>query len=72
MPDLDLNYFNSLLQQEKEELLKFTAQEGMGKHASLKDSTEELSLIDNHPADIGSELLNVLRTCPFMNSVLEH
>lgn len=54
--DLDYAYFTRLLQQEKESLLTFMSQEGMGKHASLKDSTEELSLIDNHPADMGSEL----------------
>jgi len=81
MPDLDLDYFNRLLQQEKEELLKFMAQEGMGKHASLKDSTEELSLIDNHPADIGSELFERskdlslheqrLKTLQDINSALE-
>jgi len=58
MADLELNYayFRHLLQQEKESLLTFMAQEGMGKHASLKDSTKELSLVDNHPADLGSEL----------------
>ena len=56
MTDLDLEYYSRLLQQEKDSLLSFMAQEGMGKHVSLKDSIEELSLIDNHPADTGSEL----------------
>ncbi len=28
---------------------------GIGKHESFKDSIEELSLYDNHPADVGSE-----------------
>lgn len=56
MADLELDYFSRLLQQEKDSLLSFMAQEGMGKHVSLKDSIAELSLIDNHPADTGSEL----------------
>ena len=56
MTDLDLEYYSRLLQQEKDSLLSFMAQEGMGKHVSFKDSIEELSLIDNHPADTGSEL----------------
>jgi YteA family regulatory protein len=56
MSELDFDHFIRLLQEEKEGLLKFMAQEGMGKHASLRDSTEELSMIDNHPADMGSEL----------------
>ena len=61
MTDLDLEYYSRLLQQEKDSLLSFMAQEGMGKHVSLKDSIEELSLIDNHPADTGSELLSAPR-----------
>ncbi|NLX90069.1 MAG: hypothetical protein GXZ07_00490 [Firmicutes bacterium] len=52
MPELDLNYFSSLLQREKELLL--STDEGMG--ISLRESIQELSLIDNHPADTGSEL----------------
>jgi len=34
---------------------KLSRAEGLGKHESLKDSTQELSLYDNHPADLGSE-----------------
>lgn len=57
MNGLDYEYFTRLLQQERENLLSFmAAAEGMGKHASFKDSIEELSLVDNHPADTGSEL----------------
>lgn len=29
--------------------------EGLQKHVGLRDSTQELSMIDNHPADLGSE-----------------
>ncbi|MGI6308890.1 MAG: TraR/DksA C4-type zinc finger protein [Dethiobacteria bacterium] len=56
MTELDYAYFNYLLQQEKESLLEFIDPEGMGKQVSLKDSIGELSLIDNHPADTGTEL----------------
>lgn len=52
MPELDLNHFSDLLQKEKELLL--STDEGMG--VSLRESIQELSLIDNHPADTGSEL----------------
>lgn len=52
MPELDLNHFSNLLQKEKELLL--STDEGMG--VSLRESIQELSLIDNHPADTGSEL----------------
>ena len=62
MTDLDLEYYSRLLQQEKDSLLSFMAQEGMGKHVSLKDSIEELSLIDNHPADqLGLEHSRIYR-----------
>jgi len=56
MPELDLNYFNNLLQKEKEELLESDAHEGAGAHISFRESIQELSMIDNHPADVGSEL----------------
>lgn len=56
MTDLDFEYYSRLLQQEKDSLLSFMALEGMGEHVSFKDSIEELSLVDNHPADTGSEL----------------
>ena len=56
MPELDLNYFSRLLQKEKEELLESDAFEGIGVHTSFRESIQELSLLDNHPADIGSEL----------------
>ncbi len=56
MIELDYAHFNHLLQQEKESLLQFIGEEEMSQHVSLKDSTGELSLIDNHPADTGSEL----------------
>jgi YteA family regulatory protein len=56
MSNIDYSYYRGLLEKEKEELLKFVAQEGMGKHLSFKESTQELSLYDNHPADTGSEL----------------
>jgi YteA family regulatory protein len=29
--------------------------EGLQKHESLRDATQELSMVDNHPADLGSE-----------------
>ncbi|MGI5875339.1 MAG: TraR/DksA C4-type zinc finger protein [Dethiobacteria bacterium] len=56
MAYIDYDYFTQLLERERDELLKFVGQEGMGKQVSFKDSTQELSLYDNHPADTGSEL----------------
>ena len=56
MSDMNYSHFARLLQAEKDSILSFIAEEGMGKHVSFKDSIEELSLIDNHPADTGSEL----------------
>lgn len=56
MTALNYAHFNHLLQQEKNSLLKFFEQEGLAKQVSMKDSFGELSLIDNHPADVGSEL----------------
>ncbi|NMB41648.1 MAG: conjugal transfer protein TraR [Firmicutes bacterium] len=54
--ELDYGYFSRLLQKKKDELLKFKTREEAGKHISLKESTSELSMFDNHPADMGSEL----------------
>ncbi|NLJ56927.1 MAG: hypothetical protein GX334_07780 [Firmicutes bacterium] len=56
MTALDFTHFNHLLQQEKDSLLKYFEQEGLARQESMKDSFGELSLIDNHPADVGSEL----------------
>lgn len=44
--------YRALLEQEKRELLARMA----GENFSLRESTGELSLVDNHPADLGSEL----------------
>ena len=81
MAKLDYAHFNRLLQQEKAALLQDVGEEGRGRHSSLKDSTGELSLIDNHPADTGSELFerskdlalheNRLKTLDEINRALE-
>ena len=53
---LDKNHFSNKLLQEKERLNKKMSQsEGLGRHENLKESTQELSLYDNHPADMGTE-----------------
>ncbi len=36
-------------------LLQLGNAEGLQKHGSLRDSVGELSVVDNHPADMGSE-----------------
>ncbi|HHU75579.1 MAG TPA: hypothetical protein GXZ24_01585 [Firmicutes bacterium] len=54
-PDYDLNYFRDLLQKEKRDLQQKN-HGGIGEQVSFKESIQELSLIDNHPADVGSEL----------------
>ncbi len=51
---LDMQYYRSILEKERARFVK-KMPEGMGKHESLKDSTQELSLYDNHPADVASE-----------------
>lgn len=52
----DINYFRNKLEKERDSFLnKMKLAEGMQKHESLKDSTQELSLYDNHPADLASE-----------------
>ncbi|EEG76476.1 TraR/DksA C4-type zinc finger protein [Dethiobacter alkaliphilus] len=44
------------LEQLKKDLLEQTEfTEGMQEHEGLRDATQELSVIDNHPADVGSE-----------------
>lgn len=44
------------LEQIKKDLLEQTEfTEGLQKHEGLRDSTQELSMVDNHPADLGSE-----------------
>lgn len=46
------SYYYTLLEKEKNKLLSLMAREGF----SLRESTAELSVVDNHPADTGSEL----------------
>jgi YteA family regulatory protein len=44
------------LEQIKKELLEQTDfTEGLQEHNGLRDATQELSMVDNHPADLGSE-----------------
>jgi DnaK suppressor protein len=48
--------YRRLLAEERDRLQKkLSRAEGLGRHENLKDSTQELSLYDNHPADLGSE-----------------
>lgn len=56
MQQWQLDYFAHKLKEIKQSLLEEIGREGMGKHTSLRESIQELSLIDNHPADVGSEL----------------
>ncbi len=53
---LDAEFYRGLLTAERDRLKhKMPGAEGMEKHESLKESTQELSAYDNHPADLGSE-----------------
>ena len=57
MKDEQIEYFTQKLQQEKQILIKQMAslkETGLG--STLGESIGELSVCDNHPADIGSEL----------------
>lgn len=56
MAELDYVRFNRLLQREKASLLRHMNGGMPEGPLSLKDSIGELSLVDNHPADTGSEL----------------
>ncbi len=47
--------YEKLKRIEKEMADNIEKNTGIGKHESLRDSIEELSLYDNHPADLGSE-----------------
>lgn len=52
-----LNYFQGMLEKKQEDLVKLINnmnEDGLGQ--SMKDSIGELSLIDNHPGDVGSEV----------------
>jgi YteA family regulatory protein len=51
-----LQRFKQQLQKMKDDLLEQTENtEGLQKHESLRDATQELTVVDNHPADIASE-----------------
>ncbi len=50
--DVAQSHYHSLLEQEKKKILSLMSREGF----SLRESIAELSVVDNHPADIGSEL----------------
>ncbi len=49
------DFYQKLKEMEAEILEALEKNNGMGKHQSFRDSVEELSLYDNHPADLGSE-----------------
>ena len=51
-----LSYFRWLLESEKRDMLdSLSSLEEAEKIGGLKDSLQELSMYDNHPADIGTE-----------------
>lgn len=50
--EADQNKYLALLEEEKKKVLSSVAREGV----SLRENTGELSVVDNHPADTGSEL----------------
>ncbi len=54
--DSNYHFFAKLLEEEKEKIQKTLAVDKQERNISLKDSFQELSLVDNHPADTGSEL----------------
>lgn len=54
---LDKEAIKEYLIKEKQRLQdQLYAEEGIGRSISLRDNVDELSLVDNHPADLGSEL----------------
>lgn len=53
--NLDLEFYRNLLREEKDKLKKKMTEDQIGGKGNLKDSTRELSLYDNHPADLSSE-----------------
>ncbi|WP_432400720.1 TraR/DksA C4-type zinc finger protein [Wukongibacter sp. M2B1] len=56
MDKKDLQHFKDRLFEEKQEVLNgIESEEENGVHSPLKDYYSELSVYDNHPADIGSE-----------------
>lgn len=55
MNSQQLEHLRQKLLKEKEEILR-NDNENYGLSRSMRDSMEELSLMDNHPADIGTEL----------------
>lgn len=54
---LDYQYFAALLKEEREKIKESLSPSNIGnKEDSLRESTQEISFVDNHPADTGSEL----------------
>ena len=49
------HYYQKLKEMENEITEALENNNGMGSHESLRDSVKELSLYDNHPADLASE-----------------
>jgi YteA family regulatory protein len=61
-------YFEDLLRRERERLEKYALGiEETGLDASQRDSTGELSLYDNHPADVGSEVFERAKDLALIN-----
>ncbi len=56
MHGLNVEEFARRLQDEKSKVLHSLNQDGITRQVALKEGIQELSLVDNHPADSGSEL----------------
>ncbi len=52
----DVGEFARQLQEERQRLFLSLEQEGITRQTALKEGIQELSVVDNHPADSGSEL----------------
>ena len=56
MHELNVDDFARRLNDEKNKILQSLHHDGITRQVALKEGIQELSLIDNHPADSGSEL----------------
>ncbi|HLR21350.1 MAG TPA: TraR/DksA C4-type zinc finger protein [Tissierellaceae bacterium] len=69
MDKAKMDYFKNKLIQEKKKMLSILNKELNTEHGFLEINATELSIVDNHPGDIGTEVFLIERNKGFKNQI---
>lgn len=71
MQKLNVDEYFRRLQDEKQKIIQSLEHDGISRQVALKDGIQELSIVDNHPGDSGSELFERSKDLAFHDKNLK-